>query len=115
MSCFKSKCCGKECSLDLCKGTIDEAFGLPKKTIRAILALIVICSAMALTSTLLIFLCIHEEWDISIGLVGAVLSIGTGILGYYFGFRSASLQNDIEHNRIEPNRIESNTSENEED
>lgn len=90
MSCLSCTCCGKRCSFKLCSKSREEALGLPKRTVRAVIAMVVIFSTLILTATVLIFLCVNEKWDIAIGVLGAILSIATGVLGYYFGFRSGS-------------------------
>lgn len=91
MSCWQLKCCGKEClEFGWCARTPGEACGWPPKTVRAILAISVILIAMMASLLVIVFLVIDEEWDIAVGVMGALLSVGTGVLGYYFGYRSGS-------------------------
>jgi len=77
MSCLQLKCFGKqlfECGW--CARDPQEACGWPPKTVRSILAIIV--------------LDIKHKWEVSVGLSGGLLSVGSGILGYYFGYRSGT-------------------------
>jgi len=91
MSCWQLKCCGRDfVEFGWCTRTPGEACGWPPKTIRSILALSVVFIAMIAAVVVIIFLAINKEWDISVGLLGAILSIATGVLGYYFGYRSGS-------------------------
>lgn len=91
MSCWQMKCCGKDI-LDCgwCARHPNQACGWPPKTVRSILAVIVITIAILASLVTIVFLDIKHKWEISVGLLGGLLSIGSGILGYYFGYRSGS-------------------------
>jgi len=93
MSCWQCNCCDKPfLEVGWCPRDPDQACGWPAKTIRSILALLVVGLAIIAALVVLIFLSIEREWEIAIGVVGTLLSIATGVLGYYFGFRSGSSQ-----------------------
>ncbi len=96
-SCWQVKCCGKEAiEFGWCTRTPGEACGWPPKTVRAILALLVVIISMLSSLMVIIFLVISKEWVIAVGAMGTLLSIGTGVLGYYFGYRSGAKPTDIE-------------------
>jgi len=91
MSCLQLKCFGKqlfECGW--CARDPQEACGWPPKTVRSILAIIVIIVALMASLVTIVFLDIKHKWEVSVGLSGGLLSVGSGILGYYFGYRSGT-------------------------
>jgi len=90
-SCWQVKCCGREFfEFGWCARTSDEACGWPPKTVRASLAILVIIMAMIAALVVIVFLVIEKEWEIAVGVLGTLLSVATGVLGYYFGYRSGA-------------------------
>lgn len=101
-SCWQVKCCGKEAiEFGWCTRTPGEACGWPPKTVRAILALLVVIISMLSSLMVIIFLVISKEWVIAVGAMGTLLSIGTGVLGYYFGYRSGAKPSESSTEDIE--------------
>jgi hypothetical protein len=94
MSCWGISFFGK----DLCRfrcgdGTVDlsgEAFGLPPKTVRAMLAFsIVSVTFFTLVGAATVF-AIYKEYKLMMAVVTAMINICSAILGYYFGSRGSS-------------------------
>lgn len=104
MSCWQCNFCNKKfLEVGWCPRDPNQACGWPAKTVRSMLAIIVITVASLAAMTVLVFLCIHKKWDIGVGVLGALLSIATGVLGYYFGFRSGQ-KNPLQNSEISTTR-----------
>jgi len=108
MSCWGLECCGKKTFLFRCGGDeVDlstQAFGLPPKTIRAILAFIIVAGTFLCFIGAITTFAIDKKHDLVLGTLTAMTNIMSACLGFYFGSRGSS--NEKSQSRLENSRSE---------
>ena len=94
MSCWKCDCFNKRvCGLSCGNGEIDlstQAFGLPPKTIRAILAFIIVIATFLSFIGAVATFAIAGKYNLLLGVLTAMTNIMSACLGFYFGSRGSS-------------------------
>jgi len=68
----------------------NEPLGLPKGSIRAILAIIITGLVVPSSIAGMIILFVYNQYNGALGICSALLSILSGIVGFYFGHKTAS-------------------------
>lgn len=94
MSCWKVNVCGKDlCGCKCGDGRVDlggEACGFPPKTIRAIIAFLVIgVTFVAFVGAGAVF-AVDGQYKLLMGIITAMTNIASASLGYYFGHRGVT-------------------------
>ena len=83
----------------------DEACGWPPKTIRAIIAIILVLSVFPSSIFLMVFLILKQQYDSAIAVSASMMGIIGTVIGYYFGTRASESKNklasDIENRYID--------------
>jgi len=94
MSCWGLECCSKQIFRLSCgDGEIDlstQAFGLPPKTIRAILAFIIVSGTFFCFIGATATFAIDGKYKLLLGTLTAMTNVMSASLGFYFGSRGSS-------------------------
>jgi len=94
MSCWNFECCGKKIILFGCgDGEIDmstQALGLPPKSVRALLAFVVVIITFICFMGAVAIFAVNEEYDLLLGALAAMTNVMSAIIGFYFGSRGST-------------------------
>jgi len=90
-----------------CCGSIsDEACGWPARTVRALLAILVVLMGLGAEVAVALWLVQKDELSLAISMVGLIATEVTGVTAYYFGM-SKGKSNTTPAVPTTPSRLES--------